>query len=173
MINYQKIIRETIKECEVITGIKCNVPISFNERLSRTLGRASAKVKRNFYGETIEVTPIKIEFSKKFIEVADEEHLIDVVKHEYAHYCTFITRGEHSHSDYEFISYCKKMDCCHKSKSDKRAEIKHKYDVYCDCCGKLLASYDRATKVVKDIKEGKDGYGSSCCKDKLRLQQNW
>ena len=173
MINYQKIIRETIKECEKVTGVKCEVPIYINERLSKSLGRACAKITRNRFTGERKVEPTQIEFSKRFIEVATEEHLIDVIRHEFAHYCTFLSKGEHNHTDVEFISYCQKMDCCHNANSKIRADIKHKYDVYCKCCGKYAGGYDRASKVIKSVMSGQKGYVSGCCKSELRVEQNW
>ena len=79
-------------------GISCNVPITINSRLTRTLGRV---VINNSIGFIDTWKPIKVEFSKQFIETSSDASIEDVIKHEAAHFIATSRTGEdHGHNSY-------------------------------------------------------------------------
>ena len=72
-------------------GVSCNVPITINSRLTRTLGRV---VINNSIGATDTWKPIKVEFSKQFIETSSDASIEDVIKHEAAHFIATSRTGK-------------------------------------------------------------------------------
>lgn len=173
--NIGEIIKTTIRECEELTGIKCTVPIEINKRLSKALGRSCAMVKRNRYENTEKVIPTKIELSVKFLQVCTEEELKDVIRHEYAHYCSYYSVGLHTHTTREFIKFCNMMETSHATSKSLTNKIQSKYTLFCSCCGKEVGSTDRKTKMIKEIFEDKERrqFLSGCCHSKLNVTQNY
>lgn len=173
MINYPKIIRETIKECEVKTGTNFGLEVFVNEKLTKVLGKATSRVVRDRYTGEINYVPIKIQISKKFIEIATEDELCDVVKHEYAHCYVYSKVGDHTHDSKEFIECCKKMNTSPDSSYSTEQQMKLKYDVFCDCCKKRVGGFSKKGNVIKSIDSNKARYTSSCCDSALTYIQNW
>ena len=156
-------LQEEIKKCEELTGVKCTIPVEINNRLTTTLGWTT------FYGITKdEIHDIKIELSGKLMKYGKDEDIISTIRHEYAHYCTTLTCGNHNHDNEQFKIYCKMLH----TTPDPSVDIKlpYKYDVICTKCGKANGHYDRINKLIK--RKG-EGYRSGCCGAKLKVIQNY
>lgn len=65
-------------------GISCNLPIIINGRLKNKLGRYHWRKNGN------KVTPLRLEFSRNFLEKYNEETIDGVVKHELTHWALSI-----------------------------------------------------------------------------------
>lgn len=63
-------------------GIELAIPVVLNPRLTRTLG--------SFIHNSKTKTPIELEFSKKFMEKAEVDSKIKIIKHECIHYALFV-----------------------------------------------------------------------------------
>lgn len=63
-------------------GVELAIPVVLNPRLTRTLG--------SFIHNPKTKTPIELEFSKKFMENAELDAKIKIIKHECIHYALFV-----------------------------------------------------------------------------------
>lgn len=166
-----EMLKNLVKSFEEKTGITFTGELKINGRLSRALGRCQAIITHDTRtGKIVKVNPIAIEVSKKFLEVATSEEIIDVLAHEFAHYCTYKTYGQHTHDSIEFIKYCKLLDTCHAPSMSMKNKIKSKYSVYCNCCNKLIAR--KATGNAGVVKRPHD-FLSGCCHSKVRVEKNY
>lgn len=150
-------------------GVKFNSPVVINGRLTRTLGRC-------FYNCNGDVwNPSKIEISRRLLETAADESIIDVIAHECAHYVTCaITHEDHGH-DATFRSYCEKIGTFNNMAVNNNIqsivpnENIYKYTLYCAKCGKFLGGKHRACNITKYPKS----YHSNCCGADIKIIQNW
>ena len=62
-------LKEEIKKCEELTGVKCNVPVTINNKMTKTLGWTI------FYGDGVNepTHDIKIELSGKLMKYGKEK----------------------------------------------------------------------------------------------------
>lgn len=84
-------LQEIKKRCEdafAIVGLEFDLPVLINSRLTKTLGRCIYKR----CGD--QVYPLRIEFSRQFIETSTEQCIQDVILHECAHAIACIETGE-------------------------------------------------------------------------------
>lgn len=145
-------------------------PIEINGRLTRAMGRV--KFMRDGYTDN-GYSPIKIEFSRRLIENATDDDVIQVIKHEYAHYYILMMTGiDHGH-DAVFKRKCAEIGCTH-DKPENYVEgfdkAESKYEVWCDDCQEIIGKYARRCKTIDNIKWCTCG---RCHGSNLRLVQNW
>ena len=165
------------REIEVIcqnifksVGMELPVPVVINGRLTRALGR----VKFEWIDRTEQtVSPIRIEFSKIFLERESLENIQDVAKHECAHaIASMRTKVQHGHDDY-FKSVCAELGCENNKAvaniSMEKAPGLYKYDLFCSKCGKYLGYRSRSCAVTQKPND----FLSNCCKRSLKVVQNW
>lgn len=156
MLNEQDL-KEICSEICKKAGYEFSLPVKINGRLTATLGR----VKGILRGEVFNCE--YMEFSAKFLETATLDSIINVAKHECAHYLVAETTHQRHGHDAVFKEMCKKLDCTNdkiyydynKTKAD--TEI-YKYLIVCKECGRIVGKYHRAGKVIKNI----DDYTCKC-----------
>lgn len=164
-------LRSLIKGFEEKTGVKFNGELKINGRLTRSLGRCQAIITRDrFSGEIKTVNPIGIDISKRFIEVATTQEIIDVLAHEFAHYCTYKTVGQHDHDTLAFKKFCEILSTSHAPSMSTKNKIRNKYEIYCTCCGKHLGGKATANAGVV---QRPSGYKSGCCEAPVRVEKNF
>ena len=83
-----------------MVGDTYDCPIVLNGRLSRTLGR----VIMNMDGGRVK--PVKMEFSKEFLNTSTDASIVSVIGHEWAHYYVTKTTGVNHKHDEEFKKAC-------------------------------------------------------------------
>lgn len=143
-------------------------PIILNSRLTTTLGRVT-------YNEYNELE--KIEFSKRYLETATDECIMNTILHELAHAFVFLETGEPHGHDQLFRSMCNKLGTKSTSakgkvsyKEGQEPEIKSpKYTIICPGCGKIIGTRQRACKVTKYPIY----YTSLCCGEIPNVIQNY
>lgn len=150
-------------------GVSCNVPITINSRLTRTLGRV---VIDNFIGIW---KPTKIEFSKQFIETSSDASIEDVIKHEAAHFIATSRTGEDHGHDIYFKSICAEIGTTNDGTTTKVERTVdesslYKYAIYCDTCDKVIGGKSRMCRTIKEIKFCTC---KACNTSNLRVIQNW
>lgn len=164
-------LRSLIKGFEEKTGVIFTGEIKINGRLTRALGKCQAIATHDKISGAIKtVNPIGIDISKRFMEVATPEEIIDVLAHEFAHYCTYKTLGEHDHNTLEFKKFCEMLGTTHATSMSTKNKIGIKYDVYCTCCGKHLGG--KATANAKIVQKP-SRYESRCCQAPVRVEKNF
>lgn len=158
-----------IKNYEEITGVTFEGNFSINGRLSKALGKCIAKAQTDKKGK-IHITSIDIQISKKFLSVATEKEVKEVLAHEYAHYCTFKKFGNHTHSTQEFKNYCDLLDTDSSKGRSLTNAIERKYSVICDCCGQVIAvAHTANSKYVKYAR----AIVTRCCRSTAHVKTNW
>lgn len=140
----------TIKEIERMVdntleakGFKRNFPVRLNGRFSRTYGAVRLRGNKIY----------AMEFSSKFVAQAPDNVMRETVLHECAHAIVDLRYPNelHMHDDV-FNAVCAELGIVGRPYAS--FIIKRKYNVYCPNCG-LVASYDRKTKMVDYVREGK------------------
>lgn len=106
--------------------LKLEVPIVFNTRLKRALGRMVFNKSMN--GNK----PIKIEMSTDFIMNHPKDHIIDVLKHELVHYALCVLKKPFSDGDFYFEKELKRLGVS-RTKTYKYLGQLHLY--ICKNCG--------------------------------------
>lgn len=162
-------IRSEMNKLSTADGIgNIFVPIEINGRLTRAMGRV--KFTKEIDGTC---TPTKIEFARNLLENAKDEDIVQVIKHEYAHYYLLVeTKTDHGH-DVVFKRKCAEIGCTHSGYANhiegfKKAETK--YEVWCDDCQEIIGKYSRRCKTIDNIKYCSCG---RCHGNNLRVVQNW
>lgn len=154
-------------EIATAAGLEIHCPIEYNGRLKSTLGRVDYRFRRSSYTK---LEPKKIEFSKSFMENASATEADQVVLHEMTHFIiTTKTGTKHGH-DEVFKALNLKLGGNGRATAEiDKSEMRPKYTVYCNECGKVVGHYFRAGKVVKHP----ELFLSKCCQKTLRVEQNY
>lgn len=131
----------------------CSVscPVSINNRLSRTLGRA---VFARRAGKWISV---RIEFSGDLIRRASDKSVMDVLMHECAHVIANYRTGCDEGHGKVFKMVCWEIgtdnDKCSTAvewKTPALMAVDHHYEVHCPKCG-IVARFNRDCKTLQNI----------------------
>lgn len=166
-------ITEELKALSERMGDEFDIPVSVNGRLTRSLGRTF-----HTYDSKGFAAPLKMDFSKSFLDSATSKNIIEVIKHEWAHYYLVKTTGKSHGHDYLFKVLCAKIGAPGETKikveyinaENHNKPKQYKYELFCTDCGKMVGGYSTsAAKAVKNPEQ----YTSGCCHAKLRLVQNW
>ena len=161
--------QEITKKCQEIcagTGHTFNIPVTINKRLRTTLGRVKNIRTYDNY------VPVLMEFSYQFITTNSYENVVDIIKHECAHYLVAIETHEHHGHDAVFKAMCAKIGCTNSGyrANFEKDENTYKYLIICPSCNKVVAKYRRAGKAVKNPHLYKCNF---CGSDNLEVKQNW
>ena len=152
-------------------GVSCNVPITINSRLTRTLGRVT-----NDYISAIDTwRPTKVEFSKQFIETSSDASIEDVIKHEAAHFIATSRTGKNCGHNSYFKKVCAEIGTTNDGTTTKVERTVdesslYKYAIYCDTCNKVIGGKSRMCRTIKEIKFCTC---KTCNTSNLRVIQNW
>ena len=138
-----KEIKELVDNTLEAKGFKRNFPVRLNSRFSRTYGAVRLRNNKIY----------AMEFNSKFVAQAPDNVMRETVLHECAHAIVDLRYPNefHMHDDVFNIT-CEELGIVGRPYTP--FIIKRKYNVYCPNCG-LVASYDRKTKMVDYVKEGK------------------
>ena len=152
-------------------GVSCNVPITINSRLTRTLGR----VTNDYIGAIDTWRPTKVEFSKQFIETSSDASIEDVIKHEAAHFIATSRTGKNCGHNSYFKKVCADIGTTNDGTTTKVERIVdesslYKYAIYCDTCNKVIGGKSRMCRTIKEIKFCTC---KACNTSNLRVIQNW
>ena len=138
-----KEIRELVDSTLETKGFKRDFPVRLNSRFSRTYGAVRLRDNKIY----------AMEFSLKFVSQAPDDVMRETVLHECAHAIVDLRYPNESHMhDDVFNAVCAELGIVGRPYTS--FIIKRKYNVYCPNCG-LIASYDRKTKMIDYVKEGK------------------
>ena len=176
MFTIDRIINELNKLCAA-DGITLDVPVAINSRLTRSMGRVISKAEVcETYGDGYMHIPTKIEFARNLIDNASDDDILQVIKHEYVHYFLYILEPtvRHGH-DAMFKRKCAAIGCTHSKATGyvegfRDADAKSKYEVWCDDCNEIIATYARKCKTLNNIHYCTCG---NCHGSNLRVVQNW
>ena len=145
-------------------------PIRANSRLRSTLGRVKFTAIDN-----VILSIHSIEFSAALLQNGTDNDIMNVIKHEYAHYFLFVSTGEKHGHDAMFKRKCAEIGCTHdKTHGDLESTYndkkEYKYEVYCIDCIERIGQYSRMCKTLKNLSSCKCG---KCGGNHLIMKQNW
>jgi len=125
--------------------MELTIPIRFNPRLTRALGR--------FHFRTAPRRPQEIDLSTRLLEYYGEEATLDVLKHELIHYACFMQRMPFSDGDWYFENELKRLGVTRTHVYKAKGHFHH---YSCSVCGK------HATHRARQIRSLWK-YRSRCC----------
>ncbi|GGK25153.1 protein SprT [Caldalkalibacillus thermarum] len=136
-------------------GKPCQIPVTWNGRLTKTMGRFL------YTEQNGQRTPLKIEISKYAAHWIDREIFVAVLLHELCHYHLFIEgRPYHDHHPV-FEQELRRVGAI----STQRVQLPQKaYKLYCQRCGGYLGLRRR-------INVGH--YRSICCRAPILKAETW
>lgn len=158
-------LKDITAECNRLSdmmGVKFNIPVRINNRLTRTLGRVCYQC-----GD-----PYVMEISGPMLKTCTEESIIQVVRHEWAHWYAWRIDGEMHGHDARFREICEMIDCDHDRSKNHVERLQNagpisKYTITCGCGATW--HYARMCDTIKHI----DYCSCPKCGGKLTVKQNW
>ena len=156
-------------EFSAMVGDTYDCPIVLDGRLSRTLGRVVIKVERGI------ARPIKMKFSKEFLNTSTDASIVSVISHEWAHYYITKTTGINHKHDEEFKKVCALIGCTNDKtetvvESTVEPESLYKYVVRCPDCNSTIGLYKRMCPTLRNIDSCSCGL---CGGQNLIVNQNY
>ncbi len=164
-------IKNELNRLSESVGDTFDIPVSINGRLTRTLGRVTQEVNRS----TGYCRPLRMEFSRQFLETSTNESIKSVIGHEWSHYYTAKTTGENHGHDAVFKANCARVGCTEDKTTTKvdrtvSEESLHKYTVHCPTCNDTIGFYDRMCNTLKHLDQCTC---TRCGGGNLTYTQNW
>lgn len=163
----ERVMKE-LNRLSAMVGDEFDIPVEVNGRLTKTLGRVFSESHNDVW------LPVKMEFSRKFLETATEQSLLATVQHEWAHYYVTKSTGENHGHDAVFKAMCARIGCTAdktKTKVDRivaETEV-YKYTVNCPECD-FMHGYSRMCPTLRNIHLCRC---PKCGSGKLKAIQNW
>jgi SprT-like protein len=111
-------------------GMKLNVPLKLNGRLSKTLGWFIYKKKSNI--------PVAVHLNKKFAQNNDQDLVLNVLKHELVHYALFMQGKPHSDGESYFENELKRRGIISQSTVDQYSITSVKQVYQCVECSYIF-----------------------------------
>lgn len=157
--------KDIMAECQRLSDMMCvefDLPVRINNRLTRTLGRVC------FEGGS----PYVMEFSGPMLKTCTDASIIEVVRHEWAHWYAWRCDGEIHGHDARFRDICRQIGCTHDRSKNKverlvGTEPISKYTITCGCGQQW--HYARICDTIRDI----DYCVCPSCGGSLSVKQNW
>lgn len=134
---------------------KCEVPLVWNGRLSRTMGRFCYFIQKK------KRIPLRIELSKKSVPLLDQQTFNAVLLHELCHYHLFIEGKPFADHHPLFEAELRRVGAI----STNTIKVPQKgYDLYCGKCQTFLGKRKRFNN---------KNYLSACCKERIIKKESW
>lgn len=159
----EKDITEICSKICADAGYEFTIPVRINKRLTSTLGRVKYIVRGGrCYNESME-------FSYKFLDSSSLDDIMNVIKHECAHYLTTAETQEHHGHDQVFKAMCARIGCVNDKTFYTGGDLtdQYKYVITCQKCHK---NFTRSRKCK--ITEHPEDYQCKCG-GPLYVVQNW
>ena len=96
-------IKKELNKLSAIVDDEFNIPVGINGRLTRTLGRVHIERSDGVW------YPVRMEFSRQFLESSTDASIISVIQHEWCHYYVAKSTGESHGHDNVFKNMCARV----------------------------------------------------------------
>lgn len=150
-------IRQEMQRLDVQSGIDTSkIPIRISTRTTSTWGKCVYNLSREKVEELV--------FGDRLLRYATYAHLIEVVRHEYAHAFVFIKYGKRDAHGSRWRYWAQKFGCSGSRRNsfqevtDAQADLATRYKVICASCG-MAYLYQRKANIIKALE--KDPYCTS------------
>lgn len=140
------IIHEEMRRLDKISGLDTrNIPVRISSRMTKGWGSCRYLYVRKKY-------QIKeLVFSERLLKCGTEEHILNVVRHEYAHAFVTLTHNE-THGHDAVWKYVALRFGCNAKRCENFDEVGsvYRYKVICQRCGSI-SQYQRKSNIVKEL----------------------
>lgn len=154
--NYVELARMNLIHLGFTELSETKIVVEWNTRAKNRLGQCGPK--RSLDGKRY----FLLDFNKKYFEVGDDINVQGTIIHEVAHCVTNGLSHEHSSGWYRAITKYNAVygthirRCSYDSNYHKylnqQAKLSSNYKIYCDCCKKVVKTYQRNCSTVQGIK---------------------
>lgn len=139
----------------------------WNTRAKNRLGQCCPK--RSLDGKRY----FLLNFNKKYFEVGDDSNVQGTIIHEVAHCVTNGLSHEHSSGWYKAITKYNAVYGTHIKRCsydlnyhkylNQQAKLSGNYKIYCDCCKKVVKTYQRNCSTVQGIRSNPSAWRCGGC----------
>lgn len=154
--NYVELARMNLIHLGFTELSETKIVVEWNTRAKNRLGQCGPK--RSLDGKRY----FLLDFNKKYFEVGDDINVQGTIIHEVAHCVTNGLSHEHSSGWYRAITKYNAVygthirRCSYDSNYHKylnqQAKLSSNYKIYCDCCKKVVKTYQRNCSTVQGIR---------------------
>lgn len=154
--NYVELARMNLIHLGFTELSETKIVVEWNTRAKNRLGQCCPK--RSLDGKCY----FLLDFNKKYFEVGDDINVQGTIIHEVAHCVTNGLSHEHSSGWYRAITKYNAVygthirRCSYDSNYHKylnqQAKLSSNYKIYCDCCKKVVKTYQRNCSTVQGIR---------------------
>ena len=153
------IIYDEMRRLDKISGLDTrNIPVRISSRMTKGWGSCRYCYERRKY-------QIKeLVFAKRLLERGTMEHILNVVRHEYAHAYVTLTYNHHHGHDAVWKRVALWFGCnAKRCENFDEVDSVYKYKVICRGCGSE-SRYQRKAGIVKELEVNPDSTRFYCCK---------
>lgn len=153
------IIYEEMRRLDSISGLDTrNIPVRISSRMTRGWGSCRYRCVRKKYQVK------ELVFAERLLERGTTEHILNVVRHEYAHAYVTLTHNEHHGHDAVWKRAALWLGCnAERCENFDEVDSAYKYKVICQGCGGV-SRYQRKAGIVKELEKNPDSTRFYCCK---------
>lgn len=165
--NYVEVARMNLIHLGFTELSETKIVVEWNTRAKNRLGQCCPKHsidgKRYFL----------LDFNKKYFEIGDDDNVQGTIIHEVAHCVTNGLSHEHSSGWYRAITKYNAVygthirRCSYDSNYHKylnqQAKLSGNYKIYCDCCKKVVKTYQRNCSTVQGIRSNPSAWRCGGC----------
>ena len=149
-----KIIYDEMKRLDEISGLPISqTPVRISKRMKTSYGNCTIQCRNGKWSVK------EFAFAARMLEKGTPEHIIETVRHEYAHAYVTLVHNRNCHHNYawqaaalRFGSNGKATETYDEVGTGREA---YKYIVTCDHCG-AASRYQRKSKIVKALEKDPD-----------------
>lgn len=169
-----KHVQSILKQLDEVTGLNGASLVLKQTKSTKTLGSFVHAVRR-VNGQVVERTPLRFEFSTLVLN-CNEQTLVEIVKHEYAHYMALVVYNDNCNHDWRFVEQCRKIgaSACEPTFSNKYIQEQSlkmaKYLVECTNCGQVF-TYQRKCATLTACANGNAECHCGC--REFKITQNY
>lgn len=142
------IIYEEMKRLDQISGLDTSaIPVRISSRMTRGWGQCIYTCVRRKYQVK------ELVFAERLLKHGTKEHILNVVRHEYAHAYVTLTHNKHHGHDAVWKRAALRFGCNAKrceSFDEVDTSISYRYKVICQGCGSI-SRYQKKTGIVREL----------------------
>lgn len=165
--NYVELARMNLIHLGFTELSETKIVVEWNTRAKNRLGQCGPK--RSLDGKRY----FLLDFNKKYFEVGDDINVQGTIIHEVAHCVTNGLSHEHSSGWYRAITKYNAVYGTHIKRCsydpnyhkylNQQAKLSGNYKIYCDCCKKVVKTYQRNCSTVQGIRSNPSAWRCGGC----------
>ncbi len=157
------IIYEEMRRLDQMSGLDTShIPVRISSKMTRAWGRCCYSCERKRYRIT------ELVFAERLLAHGTREHILNVIRHEYAHAYVMLTHNKKHGHDAVWKRAALRFGCnAKRCENFDEVERIYRYKVICQNCG-ATACYQRKCAVVTELETTPDTTRFYCKKCRCR-----